>query len=82
MVLLNSEQFIFLVIVNVVACRPLARQRPLNRQTTAVTGQRPVNSNRGTVFSCGPCRDVISRILIVEISQVSQWSGVSEFVGW
>jgi hypothetical protein len=39
---------------NSVACTPVARQdREISNNTTAVTRQRPVDSNRGTVFSVG-----------------------------
>jgi hypothetical protein len=38
---------------SIVACRPIARQRFWSSQTRAVTRQRHVNSNRGTVFSVG-----------------------------
>jgi hypothetical protein len=36
---------------DIVACRPVARQRQRNNRTMAVTRQRPVNSNTGIVFS-------------------------------
>jgi hypothetical protein len=35
----------------IVACRPLDRQRPQNNWKTAITMQRSINSNRGTIFS-------------------------------
>jgi hypothetical protein len=38
--------------VHIVACRPVARQRPRNKQLdNAVTRQRPINSKRGMLFS-------------------------------
>jgi hypothetical protein len=36
---------------NIVSCRPVARQRPRNRYTTAFSKWWPVNSNRRVVFS-------------------------------
>jgi hypothetical protein len=41
--------------LNIVACRPVATQRPRNKQLeTAIIGQQAVNSNRGNVFSLRP----------------------------
>jgi hypothetical protein len=53
-----------------VACKPVARQRPRNKQLyNGVIRQRPVNSNRRTVFSArfvpraGPVRVSSERLL-------------------
>jgi hypothetical protein len=39
----------------------LGNDQEISNYTTAVTRQRSVNSNRGKIFLCGPCRDVISK---------------------
>jgi hypothetical protein len=39
----------------------LGNDHEISNHTMTVTRQWPVNSNRGKVFLCGPCRDVISR---------------------
>jgi hypothetical protein len=39
----------------------LRNNHEISNYTTAITRQRPVNSNRERCFLCGPRRDVISR---------------------
>jgi hypothetical protein len=59
---------------HIVVCRPVARQRPRNKQQSSLgngsanrhersnsTATRGYNNNGKWYFLCGPCRDVISR---------------------
>jgi hypothetical protein len=66
---------------NIVSYRPVARQRPRNKETTGVARQRPEHNNRSTVGSGVFCvvrseavsRDWPSSVELMQCREVKSW---------